>query len=119
MDSFDFSPAATSPAIKAASTACWSTDFLPYPTKRAIEMMNRRQYADQETAMRARTTTAPCVAVRRDDVVPICPHCEADLAEIHLRKLRGAFGIGRGFVFCCPHCRKVVGSGTQWYPFPG
>ena len=69
--------------------------------------------------MSARTVTAPCTAVRRDDVVPICPHCEADLPEIHLRKLRGAFGIGRGFVFVCPHCRKVLGSGTQWYPFPG
>ena len=69
--------------------------------------------------MSARRTTASCIAVRRDDVVPMCPHCETDLPEIHLRKLRRPFGMGRGFVFFCPHCRKVLGSGTQWYPFPG
>lgn len=69
--------------------------------------------------MNAPRTTAPCVAVRRDDVLPICPFCEAELAEIHLRKLPRSFGMGRGFVFFCPSCRKVIGSGAQWYPFPG
>jgi len=63
--------------------------------------------------------TAPCVAVRRDDVVPICPFCETDLPEIHVRKLRRSFGMGRGFILVCPHCRKVIGSSAQWYPFPG
>jgi hypothetical protein len=32
----------------------------------------------------------PCAAVRRDDLVPVCPHC-----------------------------LKVMGIGAQWYPFPG
>jgi hypothetical protein len=64
-------------------------------------------------------TTAPCVVVRRDDVVPICPFCETDLPEIHMRKLRRGFGMGRGFIFICPNCRKVIGSSAQWYPFPG
>jgi hypothetical protein len=27
--------------------------------------------------------------------------------------------VGRGFVFFCPHCRKVIGFGAQWFPFPG
>ena len=61
-----------------------------------------------------------CTAVRRDDIVPACPHCDAELPQIYMRKLRRAsFGIGRGFVFSCPHCRKVLGFGAQWYPFPG
>lgn len=63
--------------------------------------------------------SARFTAVHRDDVVPVCPHCDAELSEIHLRKLRRPFGIGRAFVFLCPHCRRVLGSGTQWYPFPG
>ena len=70
--------------------------------------------------MSAESTTAPLTGVKRDDIAPVCPHCEAELAEIYTRKVRrGPFGIGRGFVFFCPHCRKVLGHGTQWYPFPG
>ena len=61
----------------------------------------------------------PCAVVRREDLVPACPHCGADIPEIYARKPRGPFGVGRGFVFFCPHCRKVLGFGTQWYPFPG
>jgi len=63
---------------------------------------------------------APLTGVKRDDIAPICSYCDAELAEIYIRKVRrGPFGIGRGFVFFCPHCRKVLGHGTQWYPFPG
>ncbi|MDH3301616.1 MAG: hypothetical protein OES24_14020 [Acidimicrobiia bacterium] len=52
--------------------------------------------------------------------MPVCPYCEAELPEIYLRKpRRGLFGMGRGFVFFCPYCRKVLGLGSQWYPFPG
>jgi len=65
------------------------------------------------------TMAKPCVAVRRDDLVPVCPYCETQLPEIHFRKPQGQFGVGRGFVFFCPSCRKVMGFGTQWYPFPG
>lgn len=64
-------------------------------------------------------TAMPCAVVRREDLVPVCPHCEAEVPEIYVRKPKGSFGIGRGFVFFCPHCRKVMGFGTQWYPFPG
>jgi hypothetical protein len=59
-----------------------------------------------------------CVAVERNDLVPVCPHCEAELTAIGVRKVRGPFGIGRGHVFFCQECRKVIGSSTQWYPFP-
>lgn len=69
--------------------------------------------------MSPQTMAKTCVTVRRDDLVPVCPQCEADLPEIHMRKLKGGFGVGRGFVFFCPNCRKVMGFGAQWYPFPG
>ena len=72
-----------------------------------------------EVTVNAETMAGPCTAVRRDDVVPICQHCETELPEIYMRKLAGPFGVGRGFVFSCPQCRKVLGFGTQWYPLPG
>jgi len=63
--------------------------------------------------------TTPCSVVRCEDLVPVCPHCEEEVPEIYMRKPSGSFGIGRGFVFFCPHCRKVMRFDTQWYPFPG
>lgn len=57
--------------------------------------------------------------VRRDDITPVCPLCDEDVPEIYSQKSRGNFGMGRGFVFFCPHCRKVMGFGAQWYPFLG
>jgi len=70
--------------------------------------------------MSAREMSVPCAVVRREDLVPLCPHCETELPETYMRRPRGRFGIGRGFVFFGPHCRKVLGFAAQWYPFiPG
>jgi uncharacterized protein with PIN domain len=79
----------------------------------------REATAIEETNVTPETIVKPCTAVRREDLVPVCPHCEAELPEIYARKPKGPFGVGRGFVFFCPQCRKVMGFGTQWYPFPG
>ncbi|MEX1279923.1 MAG: hypothetical protein AB1Z55_04320 [Acidimicrobiia bacterium] len=74
----------------------------------------------REVVMTDRTMTQPSTVVLRDDLAPICPHCEAEVPEIYARRPKGPFGVGRGFVFFCPHCRKVMGFGAQWYPFfPG
>jgi hypothetical protein len=80
---------------------------------------SNRSRLSWEVTVSTDTVAGPCTAVRRDDVMPICHHCDTELPEIYLRKLAGPFGVGRGFVFTCPHCRKVLGFGTQWYPFPG
>jgi hypothetical protein len=68
--------------------------------------------------MSTQSKSAPCIGVEREDLTPVCPRCEAELPVIGVRRLRGPFGIGRSFVFLCPECRVVLGSGTQWYPFP-
>lgn len=61
--------------------------------------------------MNRASTAPPLTGVKRADVAPICPHCEGELAEIYTRKVRrGPFGMGRGFVFFCTHCRKVFGK---------
>ena len=57
-------------------------------------------------------------AIRREDVTAVCPYCEAELPEIFVRKPLGPFGIGQGYLFVCPSCRKVLGTGVQWYAFP-
>ena len=79
-----------------------------------------RENGGEEVAMSTPVAAKPSTVVRREDLDPICPHCEAEVPEIYVRRPKGSFGIGRGFVFFCPHCRKVLGFGTQWYPFiPG
>ena len=67
--------------------------------------------------MSTQASPKPCTVVRREDLDPICPHCDAEIPEIYSRKPKGSFGIGRGYVFFCPHCKRVLGCGTMWYPF--
>jgi len=44
----------------------------------------------------------------RDDFKPICPHCERELDSLYARNLSASFA-SRRLVYCCPHCRKVLG----------
>ncbi len=71
----------------------------------------------KEVVMSTEAVARPSAVVRREDLTPICPHCETEVPEIYARRPKGGFGIGRGFVFFCPHCRKVLGFAAQWYPF--
>ena len=52
----------------------------------------------------------PFQTVRRDDLNPVCPHCQKTLSEVYY-KGRGAgwFLFARDTIFFCPHCRKVLG----------
>lgn len=52
--------------------------------------------------------------VNREDVSPICPHCEQSLTEVHY-KARGAgwFFFPRTAIYFCPHCRNVLGLGQS------
>lgn len=63
--------------------------------------------------------STPATAVAREDLAPVCPHCDAEIPVMGVRRLRGPFGVGRSHVFLCPQCRRVLGVGTLWYPFPG
>ena len=44
---------------------------------------------------------------RKDDVAPICPHCNAKLTTVWHQELGGFFG--KRYVYFCPHCKKVLG----------
>ena len=45
--------------------------------------------------------------VEKNDVTPICPHCDTQLTTIASRELR-AF-LGRRYIYFCPECQKVLG----------
>ena len=43
----------------------------------------------------------------RNDVTPVCPHCNEPLRAIQYRSLSGFFG--KRYVYFCAGCRKVLG----------
>jgi len=44
---------------------------------------------------------------RKEDVQPVCPHCEAELPKVWMRELESV--LGRRYIYFCPNCRKVLG----------
>jgi uncharacterized protein with PIN domain len=44
---------------------------------------------------------------RKEDVQPVCPHCEAELRVVWMRELEGM--LGKRYLYFCPNCRKVLG----------
>lgn len=55
----------------------------------------------------------PFNIVKRDDLVPLCPHCEQELTEVYVRTKGIGYIEGRNVVFFCPHCSKVLGFGQS------
>ena len=51
--------------------------------------------------------------VKRNDLVPVCPHCSQELPEVYYRGAGSGFVEGRDVVFFCPHCSKVIGVGQS------
>lgn len=56
-----------------------------------------------------KTAEAPFALVDRNDLVPLCPHCNAELNEVY-RKGRGfPIAQGRTLIYFCPTCHKTLG----------
>lgn len=45
---------------------------------------------------------------KREDLSPICPHCDKQLKTVYMRELEGTF-LGKRFIYYCEHCKKVLG----------
>ena len=43
----------------------------------------------------------------RNDITPICPHCDAAVGTVQVRSLKSF--LGRRYVYFCPTCRKILG----------
>ena len=49
--------------------------------------------------------------VKREDLMPLCPHCEEELPEVYAKAKGVPLMTGQNVVFFCPHCSKVLGFG--------
>ena len=55
-------------------------------------------------------TERPFHVVRREDLNPVCPHCDKTLTEVYAKSRGpGWFVLPRNTIYFCPHCRKVLG----------
>jgi hypothetical protein len=43
----------------------------------------------------------------RQDLAPVCPHCNLRLDTLYLREVESTFG--RRYIYFCPACNKVLG----------
>lgn len=43
----------------------------------------------------------------RDDVTPLCPHCNTAISNIQFRRV--STFLGRRYVYFCAGCKKVLG----------
>jgi len=43
----------------------------------------------------------------KQEVTPICPHCNQAINELWHREIRGF--LGRRYIYFCPHCCKILG----------
>ena len=55
----------------------------------------------------------PFNVVKRDDLVPLCSHCGAELPEVYVRTKGTGFIEGCNVIYFCPQCRKVLGLGQS------
>ena len=44
---------------------------------------------------------------QREDVDPICPHCQQPLRTIWFQEVRSR--LGKRYVYLCAQCRKILG----------
>lgn len=56
-----------------------------------------------------KTAESPFALVDRNDLSPICPHCEDEIAEVYRKGTGIALGQGRTLIYFCPGCHKVLG----------
>ncbi len=43
----------------------------------------------------------------KENVNPICPHCEKDLKTVWIHPVKSTFG--KRYVYFCPECKKTLG----------
>ena len=58
-------------------------------------------------------TEKPFNVVKRDDLVPLCPHCGKELTEVYMKTKGLGFIEAHNVLYFCPHCLKVLGFGQS------
>ena len=49
----------------------------------------------------------------KNDLNPVCPHCQVELKTIYYRSKGLGFIEGKNIVYLCSSCRKVLGFGQS------
>jgi uncharacterized protein with PIN domain len=44
----------------------------------------------------------------RDDLLPLCPHCDEPLEKMFFHQIREAMA-GKRMAYFCPHCQRLLG----------
>ena len=44
---------------------------------------------------------------QKNDIAPLCPHCESELRKVWFQELSGF--LGRRYLYFCSECRKCLG----------
>ncbi len=44
---------------------------------------------------------------KKDDIIPVCPHCKSALSTILFQEIKG--DMGKRSVYFCPSCRSALG----------
>jgi hypothetical protein len=47
-------------------------------------------------------------AIPKEDVIPLCPHCSAQILSVFFRGLTST--LGKRYIYFCPSCHKVLGT---------
>ena len=48
---------------------------------------------------------------QRNDIFPICPHCQAEIHTVHYQEVTSTFG--KRYIYFYPQCRKVLGVSNR------
>jgi len=55
----------------------------------------------------------PLNFVKRQDLAPLCSHCDRELTEVYTKAKGAPFVQGSNVIYFCPHCLKVLGVGQS------
>ena len=44
---------------------------------------------------------------KKENVIPICPHCKKELARVAYQEMKG--DLGKRSLYFCPHCKVALG----------
>ena len=47
--------------------------------------------------------------IKRNDLMPLCCHCNKELTEVYSKTKGTGFVVGKDVMYFCPHCLKVLG----------
>ncbi len=57
----------------------------------------------------SKTSPKTFKVVKRNDLSPLCSHCNNELTEVYSKTEGTGFIMGKDVMYFCPHCLKVLG----------